>query len=108
MAATPLPATRRLAASRRFCNTLKDLPCDFNGAVHAMVSQRVMVSSSKLNEKCMVYTCWLAVTKANNGSEPRQVESAREKARVLVAARTVSQRNGGRPALGESGGGELK
>lgn len=80
MAATPLPELRGVAKSRRFCRTLKDLPCGFNGAVNAMVSQRVRVSSSKLSEKCIVYMCWLAVTKARNRSETRQVKSAREEA----------------------------
>lgn len=94
MAATPLPALRGAAKSRRFCRTLKDLPCGFNGAVHATVSQRERVSSSKLSEKCMVYMCWLAVTMANNRSEPRQVESAREEVSVLVTARTVFQKEG--------------
>lgn len=94
MAFTPLPALREVAESRRFCSTLKDLPCGFNGAVHAMVSQRVRMSSSMLGETCIVSMCWLVAPKTSTRSEPRRVESAREEKGLIMAARTVSQRNG--------------
>lgn len=89
MAATPLPALRGVAKSRRFCRTLKDLPSGFNGAAHARVSQRASVSSGKLGENCIVCTCWIAVT-VENRSESRPVEPARgEEVDVLVAAHTI-------------------
>ena len=101
MAATPLPALRGAAKSRRFCSTLKDLPSGFNGAAHARVSHTANVNNGKLSGKYIVCKSWLAVTKADNRSGSRPVESAREEeldvleAAQLLAAQTICQKNGG-------------